>query len=51
MLVIIMKTLFELGKMVVELHESGADKPILDAIHQIVNVAHTEIKAHHKEHV
>ena len=50
MLSTVMGILFEVGKKVVELHQSGADKPILDAIHDIMHKAHGEVSVHHENH-
>ena len=51
MLSTVISILFEVGKKVIELHESGADKPILDAVHDIVHAAHGQISEHHEKHV
>lgn len=51
MLSAVVGVLFEIGKKVIELHDSGADKPILDAIHDIVHKTHGEVDKHHKKHV
>ena len=51
MLSTVMGILFEVGKKVVELHQSGADKPILDAIHDIMHKAHGEVSVHHENHL
>ena len=50
MLSTVVGVLFEIGKKVVALHQSGADKPILDAIHDIIERAHGEVHEHHETH-
>ena len=50
MLSTVISILFEVGKKVIELHESGADKPILDAVHDILAKTHGEVSVHHENH-
>ena len=51
LIITIFNILFEIGKKAGELHKSGADKQVIDAVHDIVKIAHKGISEHHDKHV